>query len=47
MIPFADAVAGYFLAHALDTKVLRASGRLEPIVQTIQNERERLEDQID
>ena len=47
MIPFADVVAGYFLARALDAKVLRASGRLEPIVQTIRNERERLEDQID
>ena len=47
MIPFADTVAGYFLARTLDAKVLRASGRLEPIVQTIRNERERLEDQID
>ena len=46
MIPFADAVAGYFLARALGAKVLRASGRLEPVVQTIRNERDRLEDQI-
>ncbi len=47
MIPFADAVAGYFLARALGAKVLCASGRLEPVVQTIRNERARLEDQID
>ena len=47
MIPFADAVAGYFLARALGAKVLRASGRLEPVVQAIRNERARLEDQID
>ena len=31
MIPFADAVAGYFLARALGAKVLRASGRLERV----------------
>ena len=47
MIPFADAVAGYFLARALGAKVLRASGRLEHVVQTIRNQRDRLEDQID
>ena len=41
MIPFADAVAGYFLARALGAKVLRASGRLEPVVQAIRNERNR------
>ena len=42
MIPFADAVAGYFLARALGAEVLRASGRLEPVVQAIRNERNRL-----
>ena len=47
MIPFADAVAGYFLARALGAKVLRASGRLEPVVQAIRIELDRLEDQID
>lgn len=47
MIPFADAVAGYFLARALGTEVLRASDRLEPVVQTIRHERDRLEDQLD
>lgn len=47
MIPFADTVAGYFLARALGAEVLRASDRLEPVVQTIRNERDRLEDQID
>ena len=47
MIPFADAVAGYFLARALGAEVLRASGRLEPVVQAIRNERARLADRID
>ncbi len=47
MIPFADAVAGYFLARVLGAKVLRASGRLEPVVQAIRNERARLADQSD
>ena len=42
MIPFADAVAGYFLARALGAEVLCASGRLEPVVQAIRNERDRL-----
>ena len=46
MIPFADAVAGYFLARALGAEVLRASGRLEPVVQAIRNERDQREDQI-
>ena len=47
MIPFADAVPGYFLARALGAEVLRASGRLEPVVQAIRNERARLADRID
>ena len=47
MISFADAVAGYFLVRALGAKVLRASGRLEPVVQAIRNERARLADRID
>lgn len=47
MIPFADAVASYFLARALGAEVLRASGRLEHVIQAIRNERARLEDQID
>ena len=41
MIPFADAVAGYFLARALGAEALRASDRLEPVVQAIRNERNR------
>ena len=41
MIPFADAVAGYFLARALGARVLRASNRLESVVQAIRNERDR------
>ena len=47
MIPFADAVAGYFLARALGAEALRASDRLEPVVQAIRNERNRLADRID
>lgn len=47
MIPFADAVAGYFLARALGAKVLRASGRLERVVRATRLELDRLEDQID
>ena len=39
-IPFADAVAGYFLARALGAKVLRASNRLEPVMHVIRNEHE-------
>ena len=47
MIPFADAVAGYFLARALGAKALHASNRLEPVVQAIRNERaRRLADRI-
>ena len=46
MIPFADAVAGYFLARALGAKVLRASGRLEPVVQRIRNEQVQWADRI-
>ena len=46
MIPFADAVAGYFLARALGAEALRASGRLEPVVQAIRNERNRRADRL-